>query len=539
MTTEYDYIVIGAGSSGCLLANRLSGDPGNSVLLIDAGGRNDGLLDKVPMGLFWNIGRQSRDWCYRSAPQPNAGGRVFPLPKGKGLGGSSNINGMVYIRGQAADYDDWARNGCEGWDWSSLRPYFRKFENHWAGASAHHGASGEYRIERATSGWPIIDAFFGAADELGIPRIDDFNRGDNFGVSYFDVTQNAGRRHSAADAFLRPILKTRRNLHVLLQTQANRIKFDDDKRARFVVVNRAGAVEEIGARREIILSAGAIGSPHLLQVSGVGDADLLRAHGVDIVHHNPAVGANLQDHLSIRPSFRVTGARTLNSRARGISGKLGIAMEYLLSRSGPLAMAPGLVGIFARSSTEVDRADLQFHVQPFSMNGLAGKLDQHDAVTLNLCDLRPESRGSVRLSGPAIDDAPLIDPNYLGTDRDRTVIVNAIGLARKLMSTQALKAYDPVENWRGASEYCPAEMLAHIAASAISLHHHVGTCRMGSDEKAVVRPDLKVAGVSNLRVADASIMPRIVSGNTHAPTMMVAERAADLILGTGHMIDYS
>ncbi|RBP18297.1 choline dehydrogenase [Roseiarcus fermentans] len=526
----YDYIIVGAGSAGCVLANRLTADPRNRVLLIEAGGKDDWIWFHVPVGYLFALGNPRADWMFRTEEEPGLNGRSIAYPRGKVLGGCSAINGMIYMRGQAADYDGWRQLGLDGWGWDDVLPYFLRHEDHHGGASAMHGAGGEWRVERPRVSWPILDAVREAGAEIGIPKVDDFNRGDNEGSAYFEVNQRRGRRWSAATAFLKPILR-RPNLSVVDRAHAETILFDGPRAVGLAYV-RDGTPFEARARGEVLLAAGAIGSPRLLEISGLGRPGAVQAIGARLRRALPGVGENLQDHLQLRAIFRVAGARTLNVDYRSLWKRGAMGLDYALRRRGPLTMAPSQVGLFAKSSPDCATANVEFHVQPLSLDRFGEPLHPFAAITISVCNLRPTSVGSTHATSADPHAAPAIRPNYLSTPEDQRVAVESIRLARRLAAAPALARYRPDELIPGAALESEDELVEAAGDIGATIFHPVGTAKMGraDDPLAVVDTRLRVIGVSGLRVVDASVMPRIVSGNTAAPTMMIAERAAEMIL---------
>jgi choline dehydrogenase len=525
---SWDYVIVGAGSAGCVLANRLSADPANRVLLIEAGGSDNYHWIHIPIGYLYCMGNPRTDWGYKTAAEAGLNGRSLAYPRGKVMGGCSSINGMIYMRGQARDYDHWQQLGNPGWGWDDVLPLFRKSESHHSLGAPFHGQEGELRVEKQRLSWPILDAVREAALELGVPQVDDFNCGDNHGSSYFEVNQKAGFRLNSVGAFLKPV-RHRKNLAILRKAQAERISFSG-KRAAGLDFRLNGEAVHLEIKCELILAAGAIGTPQLLQLSGIGPAALLAKHGIPVFHDLPGVGENLQDHLQIRTAFRISGADTLNERQATIIGKARIALEYALRRSGPMAMAPSQLGIFMRSDPRYATPNLEFHVQPLSLDRFGQPLHDYPAITVSVCNLRPESRGTVRITSSDPRQHPEIAPNYLSTENDRLVAAESIGAARRLMATKRLAIYSPIELKPGPGVAEPQDLIRAAGDIATTIFHPVGTARMGSDRLAVVDPELRLRGVERLRVADASVMPTIVSGNTHAPAVMIGEKAAEFIL---------
>ena len=549
MSIKFDYIVVGAGTAGALLANRLSADNSKRVLLLEAGGKDNYHWIHIPVGYLYCINNPRTDWQFSTEPEIGLNGRSLLYPRGKTLGGCSSINGMIYMRGQARDYDHWAElTGDTEWSWSSSLEDFKAHEDYYrldGGANSLdpelqkrarlHGSGGEWRVEKQRLNWEILEAYANAATQSGIPPTDDFNGGDNTGVGYFDVNQRSGWRWNTSKAFLRPV-KDRSNLEIWTHAQVTKLNLSQDadgnKRCTSVNVGVGGEILTVEANLEVVLSAGAIGSPQILQLSGIGSPEHLTSVGIGVEHALEGVGRNLQDHLQIRTVYGVEGVKTLNKMASTLMGKAAFALEYALKRTGPMSMAPSQLGLFTKSDPAIEHSNIEFHVQPLSLEAFGQPLHDFSAITVSVCNLNPTSRGTVLLKSADPYQAPAIAPNYLTTEEDRKVAADSFRVVRNITQQQALKQYQPTEIKPGI-QFQTDDELARVAGDiASTIFHPVGTAKMGqhTDPLAVVDSKLRVHGIRGLRVVDASIMPTITSGNTNSPTLMIAEKAASWIL---------
>jgi choline dehydrogenase len=561
--STFDYIIVGAGTAGCLLANRLSADASKRVLLIEAGKRDDYHWIHIPVGYLYCIGNPRTDWLYQTEATEGLNGRALRYPRGKVLGGCSSINGMIYMRGQSRDYDQWAAiTDDPQWRWDQCLPYFQFHEDHHKGATETHGArgvaaallnpqshndaasaeyfrilkarkaGGEWRIEKQRLSWGVLDAFAQAAQQAGVPASSDFNQGNNEGVGYFEVNQKNGWRWNTAQAFLRPTCFARPNFELWTQAQVAGLVIETDadggKRCTGVKVWDGHQLVTATATREVALSAGSIGSAQILQLSGIGPGNDLKQVGVQVTHDLPGVGANLQDHLQIRSVYKVKNAKTLNTLANSWWGKAKIGMEYALSRTGPMSMAPSQLGAFTKSDAQREWANIQYHVQPLSLDAFGEPLHSFPAITASVCNLNPSSRGNVSLKSPDFKAPPAIAPNYLSTEEDRKVAADSLRVTRRIMSQAAMAPFEPEEFKPGVQYQTDAELARLAGDIASTIFHPVGTTRMGreDDPMAVVNSHLQVRGIRGLRVVDAGVMPTITSGNTNSPTLMIAEKAA-------------
>ena len=552
MSLEFDYIIIGAGTAGCLLANRLSAEPNNRVLLLEAGSKDNYHWIHIPVGYLYCIDNPRTDWCFRTEKEPGLNGRSLLYPRGRTLGGCSSINGMIYMRGQARDYDFWANaTGENEWSWTACLEDFKAHEDNYRLDDANgrqngkrqsedgfHGGGGEWRIETQRLNWEILDAFSEAANQAGIPSTDDFNKGDNTGTGYFEVNQRKGWRWNTSKAFLREV-KSRSNLAIWTNAQVEKLAFSTQdngrKRCTSVSLMKDGTPQTVACKKEVVLSAGAIGSPQILQVSGVGDGEHLSKTGIEVKHDLPGVGRNLQDHLQLRTIYKVKNVPTLNVRASTLLGKAGIGLEYLLKRTGPMSMAPSQLGIFTKSSPSREFSNIQFHVQPLSLNAFGEDLHSFPAITASVCNLNPTSRGTVLVTSPDPKTPAAIAPNYLDTQEDKDVAVEAIKVVRNIIKQPRLKQYEPEEYLPGVELQSDEDLVKAAGEIGTTIFHPVGTAKMGRDDDpaAVVDSRLRVRGIDGLRVVDASVMPTITSGNTNSPTLMIAEKASRWIIEHG------
>ena len=528
----FDYIIVGAGTAGCVLANRLSVGGRYRVLLLEAGKKDNYFWINIPVGYLYTIANPRTDWCYETEPDPGLNGRSIGYARGKVLGGCSSINAMIYMRGQKSDYDHWAQLGNRGWSWDEVLPVFRQSEDYQHGADEFHGAGGELRVEERRVNWEILDAWRDAAEECGIPKIDEFNRGDNFGNAYFQMNQRRGTRWSATKAFLRPALG-RPNLTVVTEAQVKNLiieNSDSGPHCTGVTVQTRSGEQTFHAGRELVLSAGSVGSPQILQLSGIGDPALLQEHDIPVHHALPGVGENLQDHLQIRTIYKVSNTVTLNQRVNSLFGLAAMGLEYALFKTGPLTMPPSQLGAFAKSEPSLTTANIEWHVQPLSLERFGEPLHKYNAITPSVCNLRPSSRGHIRIKSARWEDYPAITLNYLSTEEDRAVALAGLRFTRRIMAAKALARFSP-EELKPGPDLQSDEALSQAAGDlGTTIFHPVGTCKMGSDSMAVVNDRLQVQGVKGLRVIDASVMPTITSGNTNAPTVMIAEKGAAFIL---------
>ena len=523
---QWDYIIVGAGSAGCVLAKRLA-DANKKVLLLEAGGSDNYHWIHIPMGYLYCIGNPRTDWMFKTAEEPGLNGRSLIYPRGKVLGGCSSINGMLYLRGQAADYDGWRQAGNVGWGWDDVLPYFKRSEDYVEGADDMHGEGGEWRVDHQRLQWDVLDDWMEAASQAGLPKVTDFNRGNNEGVGYFKVNQKRGWRMNTAKAFLR---RTKgQSLRVETHAHTRRVILEEG-RAVGVEYEQNGQVKQARASGEVILSAGAIGSPQILQLSGIGPGALLQEHGIAVQLEQPQVGGNLQDHLQLRCAWKLEGAKTLNTMANSLIGKAKIGLEYMLKRSGPMSMAPSQLGAFAKSRPDLETPDLEFHVQPLTLEAFGQPLHDFPAMTASVCNLRPESRGVVEITSSDPKAKPKIAPNYLSTEGDRAVAANSIRLARRVMEQGAMAKYRPEEMKPGLTAQSEVELAAAAGDIGTTIFHPSGTVHMGAGDSAPLDARLRLRGVDGLRVVDCSVMPTITSGNTNSPTIMIAEKASDMIL---------